>query len=155
MKKLFVFILFLGLFFSCAVEAQDSETTAIFGNNIGHVSNRPTFSRGLTMYTDGTLRFRDATAYLYSPASGTIGVEGIFKFDSATADTNAFTATATADTVVVSGATVSSIFIVSGMYLGGVDQQDVLQWEAKTDTLIVRRLASGESAAKYSWLWVR
>ena len=65
---------------------------------------------------------------------------------------NVFTTTGTVDTVTISGATSSDIYIVSGKYVAGVDQQDVLQWKAETGRLLVYRLASGESAAAYSWL---
>lgn len=64
----------------------------------------------------------------------------------------AFTTTAAADTTVITGALATDTYIVSGKYVAGVDQQDVLQWEAKADTLIVHRLASGESAGAYTWL---
>lgn len=69
--------------------------------------------------------------------------------------TGAFTTTDAEDTVVVSGISASDIFIVSGKYKAGVDQQDVLQWRAVTDTLFVTRLASGESAGTYSWLRIK
>ena len=64
---------------------------------------------------------------------------------------NVFTTTATKDTVVIKGTVTSDVFLVSPEYVAGVDQQDVLEWTVKTDTLIVSRLASGESALKYSW----
>ena len=66
-----------------------------------------------------------------------------------------FTTTAAADTTVISGATTSDVYLISPNYVAGVDQQDVLQWTAKTDTLIVNRLAGGESALKYSWLRIK
>ena len=154
MKKIY-FVLFLFVM-SISVFAQDTETTKIFGNNIGHVSNRPTFSRGLTVYTDGTLRFRDATAYLYSPESGVISSAGQFQFNTTSADTNAFATTAATDTVLITGVVTNSIFIVSAMKTSGtVDQQDILQWEAIDGALVVHRMASGESGLKYSYLWVR
>jgi len=96
----------------------------------------------------------DATTEVEIGAT-TIDLNGRTVFNTTVADTNAFTGTATADTVVVTGATTSSVFVVSGMYLGGVDQQDVLQWDTRADTLIVYRLASGESAGKYSWFWLK
>jgi len=123
--------------------------------------------------TTAKAEFRDTGIYINSPADGKllitsdgtgnddITITGTTVFSnrtllsSAVSDTNAFTAVATADTVVISGVTTTSIFVVSGMYLGGVDQQDVLQWDTRADTLIVYRLAAGESAGKYSWFWLR
>ena len=72
-----------------------------------------------------------------------------------TIGTNVFTTTAAVDTVVISGTTTTDIFIISGKYVAGVDQQDVLQWRATTDTLFVTRLAAGESAGAYSWLRIK
>jgi len=65
-----------------------------------------------------------------------------------------FTTTAAADTVVISGALATDYYIVSGVG-GSVDQQDVLQVEAKADTLIVHRLASGASGLVYNWIRVK
>lgn len=90
--------------------------------------------------TDGTLLLSAATL----DVNGTV------------AGTNVFTTTAAADTVVIAGTLSTDIFIVSGVRTSGtVDQQDVLQAYAKTDTLIVIRLASGESALKYNWVRLR
>lgn len=72
-----------------------------------------------------------------------------------TIGTNVFTTTAAVDTVVITGTTTTDIFIISGKYVAGVDQQDVLQWRAVTDTLFVTRLAAGESAGAYSWLRIK
>ena len=75
--------------------------------------------------------------------------------DSATvAGVDTFVTTATADTVVISGALATDLYFVVGRG-GSVDQQDVLQVEAKADTLIVHRLASGASALVYNWLRIR
>lgn len=88
--------------------------------------------------------------------TGALTVTGALSFTgTATCGTGEFATTLTADTTTVTGATASSVFIVSGQYVGGVDQQDVLQWKAETDRLIVYRLASGESGAKYSWLKIK
>lgn len=90
--------------------------------------------------TDGTMELNAATLNV----NGTV------------AGTNVFTTTAAADTVVISGTLTTDIFIVTGVYTtGSVDQQDVLEAYAKTDTLIVIRLASGESALKYNWIRLR
>ena len=66
-----------------------------------------------------------------------------------------FTTTAETDTVVITGAVATDTYIVCGEYTAGVDQQDVLQWEAILGKLVVHRLASGESALKYSWLRIK
>lgn len=68
-----------------------------------------------------------------------------------TRGTHAFTTTATEDTVTISGAGTGDIYIVSMQYNAGVDQQDVLEWEALSGKLVVHRLASGETGAKWSW----
>lgn len=115
----------------------DVDGSADFGNGL-------TISSGNLAVTSGNLSVGGTTTF----SNRTI-------FAAAVTDTNAFTGTATVDTVVVTGATVSSIFLVSGMFTAGVDQQDVLQWEARTDSLFVHRLAAGESGLKYSWLWVK
>ena len=73
---------------------------------------------------------------------------------STTVGSNVFTTTATADTVVISGALATDNYFITGTG-GSVDQQDVLQAEAKADTLIVHRLASGASALTYDWLRIR
>ena len=90
--------------------------------------------------TDGTLEINAATINVNATVAGS----------------NVFATTATADTVVISGTLSTDYFLVTGVYTSGtVDQQDVLQAYAKTDTLIVIRLASGESALKYNWLRLR
>jgi hypothetical protein len=65
---------------------------------------------------------------------------------------DAFTTTATTDSVVISGATTDDIYFVTGNLTSAIDQQDILQWQALTDTLVVHRMASGESALKYAWI---
>lgn len=64
---------------------------------------------------------------------------------------NTFTTTAIADTVVISGALATDYYIVMQTGTGSVDAQDVLMVEAKEDTLIVHRLASGASGLAYDW----
>ena len=59
-----------------------------------------------------------------------------------------FNSTDQVDTVLISGALATDKYVVTGIG-GSVDQQDVLQAEAKADTLIVHRVASGASALKY------
>lgn len=157
----FLRILFLVLLASLFVYGQDTETTVIGGKHIGsQVSNRPLMMRGLKLYKDATIRFRTDTTYIYSSGDDTLTIDaGLVIFTGgieaqALADTNVFTTTATNDTVVVPGTTTSSMFLVSGSGLT-VDQQDVLQWTAKADTLIVTRLAAGASGLKYSWWRVK
>lgn len=75
----------------------------------------------------------------------------VIQMDSAaTCGVDTFATTATADTVVISGALATDLYLVTGRG-GSVDQQDVLQVEAKADTLIVHRLASGASGLAYNW----
>lgn len=75
----------------------------------------------------------------------------VIQMDSAaTCGVDTFTTTATADTVEISGALATDLYLVTGRG-GSVDQQDVLQVEAKADTLIVHRLAAGKSALSYNW----
>ena len=66
--------------------------------------------------------------------------------------TDAFTTTSDTDHVDITGALSTDIYLVSGFYTAGVDQQDVLEWQAYDGYLKVWRLASGESALIYSWL---
>ena len=83
-----------------------------------------------------------------------ITITGDVSLGSTVLGSDAFTTTATADTVVISGALATDKYFVTGKG-GSVDQQDVLQVEAKADTLIVHRLASGASALEYNWLRIR
>jgi hypothetical protein len=69
--------------------------------------------------------------------------------------TGTFTTTAEVDTTLISSLLATDIVVVSGVYVAGVDQQDVLQAEVKADTLIVHRLAAGESAGAYSYIIIR
>jgi len=69
--------------------------------------------------------------------------------------TGTFTTTALGDTTTITGLLATDYVVVSGVYVGGVDQQDVLQVEVAANTLMVHRLASGESAAKYNYIIMR
>lgn len=82
---------------------------------------------------------------------GDISITGAVALGSTVAGQDTFTTTATADTVLISGALATDLYFVNGVG-GSVDQQDVLQVEAKVDTLIVHRLADGASALPYNWL---
>lgn len=75
--------------------------------------------------------------------------------DGVSVGTGAFTTTDAIDTVVIAGATTSDVYFISPNYTAGVDQQDILQWTAQTDTLFVTRMANGESALGYSWLRIK
>ena len=66
-----------------------------------------------------------------------------------------FTTTAVTDSVVISGATTDDIYFVTGNLTSAIDQQDILQWQALTDTLVVHRMAAGESALKYGWIRIK
>jgi len=72
----------------------------------------------------------------------------------AVAGIGTFTGTAEHDTVLISGALATDLYFLTGRG-STVDQQDVLQAEAKADTLIVHRLASGQSGLTYNWLRVK
>ena len=68
--------------------------------------------------------------------------------------TDVFVTTAQVDTVLIPGSVATDKYFITGIG-GSVDAQDVLQAEAKVDTLIVHRLASGASALEYMWIRVR
>lgn len=87
--------------------------------------------------------------------SGRTTLSGALTGNAAIRGTNVFTTTAEVDTVVISGLLATDFVFVTCEYLGGVDQQDVLQAEIKADTLIVHRLAAGESAGVYNYLIIR
>ena len=63
-----------------------------------------------------------------------------------------FTTTAVTDSVVITGALSTDTYFITGQFTSAIDQQDILQWQAINDTLVVHRMADGESALKYSWL---
>ena len=71
--------------------------------------------------------------------------------DNVSAGVDTFATTAEADTVLITGATATDLYFVTGVG-GSVDQQDVLQVEAKVDTLVVHRLAAGASGLIYAWI---
>jgi hypothetical protein len=142
----------LGLWATAELSAQDANTVAPFGRNIGNVYNRPAFSSGATIYSDATLRFRDSNAYLYSNASGYITTSGTILFSQA--DSSAFTGTETVDTLLVSGVSRTSMILLTAKG-SSVDQQDVLQYICTDDTVFVHRLASGASGLVYVYMWVK
>ena len=77
-----------------------------------------------------------------------------FKVGSLMAASGIFATTAETADVAIDGAAITDIYFVAGEFTLGVDQQDVLQWEATADGLTVHRLADGESALNFSWLRV-
>lgn len=98
---------------------------------------------------------QNATKFTNVLVEGTFEVDGIITLaDGITIGSDAFTTTAAADTVLLSGALATDIYFITGKG-GSVDQQDVLQVEAKADTFIVHRLASGASGLTYNWLRFR
>lgn len=106
----------------------------------------------------------DQGTYIYESTDGNLDLvtetsvrvpAGFLTGNASIRGSNTFTTTAAADTVVISGLLATDMVFVTGEYVGGVDQQDVLQAEIKADTLIVHRLANGESAGAYNYLIVR
>lgn len=84
--------------------------------------------------------------------TGTLTTTGAVSLPATVIGENVFTTTAETDTVLITGALATDTYFISGQFTSAVDQQDVLQWEAIEGGLVVHRLASGESALKYSWL---
>lgn len=125
------------------VTIYDKDRNELF--NVNSVSNTITYGSGVSV-SGGTL----TSTTLTSPT-----ISGFITGGSTIRGSSAFTLTEAVDTVVISGLLATDIVMVSGEYVSGVDQQDVLQAEIKADTLIVHRLASGESAGAYNWLVVR
>lgn len=130
----------------------------------------------LTMQPDGStstqsseIYFFDTGNYIYASAdgkmayvadgtstddhtfTGTVTISDEVTLASTVAGVDTFTTTAAADTVLISGAAATDHYFLTAKG-GSVDQQDVLQAEAKADTLIVHRLASGASGLVYNWL---
>lgn len=81
-----------------------------------------------------------------------IYLNGDLKIGALNVGTGVFTTTAETATVAISGASVDDIYIVCGEFTSAIDQQDILQWEATANGLTVHRMASGESALKFSWI---
>jgi len=106
----------------------------------------------------------DQGTYIYESTDGNLSLvtetsviipAGFLTGNSLIRGQGAFTTTEEVDTVVIAGLLATDFVVVGGEYLGGVDQQDVLQAEVKADTLIVHRLAAGESAAVFNYIVVR
>lgn len=84
--------------------------------------------------------------------TGTLTTTGAISLPSTVIGENVFTTTAETDTVLITGALATDTYFVCGQFTSAIDQQDILQWEAISGGLVVHRMASGESALKYSWL---
>lgn len=153
---------------SFKVYTAGTETTplALIGEQLTLANNE-----AISNATDGTIAFTDGSNNLMTIVDNgttgnvTITGQGIISgntqlngthLDVSTtiAGQDTFATTASADTVVISGALESDLYFLTGVG-GSVDQQDVLQAEAKADTLIVHRLASGASDLVYNWFRVR
>lgn len=119
---------------------EDPNTTAdITGQNDEYISNS----------TDGTWDMGSANI------TTTGNVTGLLDLGSTVVGVDTFTTTGTTDTVTISGAAATDVYLITGRLTAGVDQQDVLQWQALSGKLVVHRLASGESALIYSWLRIK
>jgi len=90
--------------------------------------------------------------YISNATDGDVTIGGNLDLLATNIGVDTFTTTAASDTVTISGAATTDIYFVTGKYTAGVDQQDVLQWQALSGKLVVFRLASGESALQYSWV---
>jgi len=134
--------------------------TAIFGFSYYGATNFDRIVLGSANYSEDPNTTADITLqndeYITNATDGVVSiVSPTLTLSSTVRGTDAFTTTATEDTVTISGATTADIYVVSGKYTAGVDQQDVLEWEALTGKLVVHRLASGESALGYSFIRIR
>lgn len=137
MKKLIFLLVFIG--FSFVMNAQNSNFTNIVA------SGDITAGDDISVTDDATIG-GDATV------TGAV-TAGTLALGTTVVGQDTFTTTAEADTVLISGALATDFYLLTGCG-GSVDQQDVLQAEAKADTLIVHRLASGASGLVYNWLRV-
>jgi len=125
------------------VNVYDKDGNSLF--NINSVDNTVNIPSGTTL-----------TGTLASPTITAPTITGFITGNAFNRGSDVFTTTAAADTVLVSGLLATDYVLITGTKIAGaVDQQDVLQTEAKADTLIVHRLASGKSAQTYDYLIVR
>jgi hypothetical protein len=104
---------------------------------------------------DFRLRLNTGYSFRLDNAGGSqqfaVSATGELTLTSIVKGTGTFTTTAEADTVLISGAASTDEYLLSPKGTAA-DPQDVLFWEAKTDTLIVHRPASGTSGLVYTWL---
>jgi hypothetical protein len=133
--------------------AYDADRNELFG--INSVTDIISIGSGVAVnggsFTSSTL----SAPTINTPSIDTPTLTGIVTGSSSLRGSNAFTTTAAVDTVLITGLLATDFVFVTGEYKAGVDQQDVLQAEIKADTLIVHRLAAGESGALYNYLIVR
>lgn len=139
MKKLSVFISLIFLLLSTSILAQ----TRVMPNDYGGNYTQHQINYFISTMPDSLV----LKANLDSPT-----FTGPIQLASTQVGENVFSTTAETDTVTISGALTTDTYIISGQYTAGVDQQDILQWEAISGKLVVHRMAAGESALKYSWL---
>ena len=179
MKKLFLF-----LFLSAGIFAQQTidikvagDTTTLktldglrpvlllqYGGSTFNRTGGGLFQAIDSTYEEGSYAFDHAWTGMQWARIGLIDPEPVLnslKVNTLSLDSlvstgiDVFTTTAVTDSVVISGATTDDIYFVTGNLTSAIDQQDILQWQALTDTLVVHRMASGESALKYGWIRIR
>jgi len=131
-------------FYKDIAEAVNFDRIILGASNYG---SDPNPTADITMQNDESIS--NSTDGLVSIVSPSITVSATV------CGTNVFTTTSDTDHVDITGALATDIYFVSGFYTAGVDQQDVLEWQAYDGYLKVWRLASGESALKYSWLRIK
>lgn len=135
----------LGVFSAFVLPGVTNFDRLVLGS--GNYGSDPNSTADITLQND---------EYISNATDGVLELNAqTLNVNATVAGTNVFTTTAAADTVVVSGTLNTDIFVVSGVFTSAIDQQDILQVTAKTDTLIVSRMASGESALKYNWIRLR
>uniref|UniRef100_A0A6H1ZP07 Uncharacterized protein n=1 Tax=viral metagenome TaxID=1070528 RepID=A0A6H1ZP07_9ZZZZ len=105
--------------------------------------------------SDGNVTITDDLTVSGTTTLTTPRLASIYADSAVVIGVDAFTTTAETDTVTIAGALATDIYIVSSKYTAGVDQQDILQWEALAGKLVVHRLASGESALGYTWIRIK
>lgn len=139
---------------------SDSKVVLLLGYGNGSEEGAGIFRRIDSTYTEDGINAFDYPVDGYQWArvnllSGGRNFNILYLNDGVSIGVGTFTTTAQACSVAISGATTSDVYFVTPNYVAGVDQQDVLEWTALTDTLVVRRLASGESGLKFSWLRIK
>ena len=135
----------LGVFSAFVLPGVTNFDRLVLGS--GNYGSDPNSTADITLQND---------EYISNATDGVLELNAqTLNVNATVAGTDVFTTTAAADTVVVSGTLNTDIFVVSGVFTSAIDQQDILRVTAKTDTLIVSRMASGESALKYNWIRLR
>lgn len=139
MNKLFVFISIIFLSLSTFILPQ----SRVMPNDYGGNYTQPQMNYFISTMPESLA----LKANLDSPT-----FTGAIQLGNTQVGENVFSTTAETDTVTISGALSTDTYIISGQFTSAIDQQDILQWEAIPGKLVVHRMASGESALKYSWL---